>query len=91
MILNTPINYTVGTIQILYYSNDDFKENTKWTPDDVIDGETKIYDNEFPNPVEISTIFSSIGTGVHTMTVFYRRSPVTQIRSVELAIKGTLW
>ena len=55
------------------------------------DSETKIYDNEFPNPVEISTVFSAIGTGVHTMTVFYRMSPVTLIGSVELAIKGTLW
>ena len=36
MLLNTPmLVYTVGSIQILYYSNDDFKESTKWTPDDV--------------------------------------------------------
>ena len=90
MNLNTPIplNYTVGSIQILYYSNDDFKESSKWTPDVVKDGDTDTYSIEFPNPVEISTIFSVIGTGVHTMTVFYRMSPVTILRSVELAIKG---
>ena len=90
---NTPIplNYIIGSIQILYYPNDGFKESSKWTPDNVKDGETKTYENEFPNPVEISTIFSAIGTGVHTMTVFYRMSPVTLIKSVELAIKGTLW
>ena len=82
------MNYTVGSIQILYYPNHGFKESTKWTPDDVEDGETKIYDNEFPNPVEISTIFSAIGTGVQTMTAFYRMSPVTFLGSVELAIKG---
>ena len=87
---NTPIplNYTVGSIQILYYPNDDFKESTKWTPDNVKDGETKIYDNEFPNPVEISTVFSATGTGVHTITAFYRMSPVTLLGSIELAIKG---
>ena len=90
MYLNTPIllNYTVGSIQILYYPNDDFKESTKWTSDNVKNGETKIYDDEFPNPVEISTVFSAIGTGVHTMNAFYRMSPVTLIGSVELAIKG---
>ena len=88
--LNTPIllNYTVGSIQILYYPNNDFKESIKWTPDDVEDGETKIYANEFPNPVEINTVFSAIGTGVNRMTAFYRMSPVTLIGSVELAIKG---
>ena len=93
MNLNTPIplNYTVGSIQILYYPNDDFKENTKWTPGYVEDGETKIYDNEFPNPVEISTVFSAIGTGVHTMNAFYRMSPVTLLGSVKLTIKGMLW
>ena len=92
MLLNAPIllNYTVGSIQILYYPNDDFNENTKWTPDNVKDGETKIYDNEFPNPVEMSTIFSAIGTGVHTMTAFYRMSPVTVIGKVKLTIKGML-
>ena len=52
------------------------------------DGETKTFDNEFPNPVEISTVFSAIGTGVHTMTAFYRMSLVTQLGSVKLAIKG---
>ena len=82
------LNYTVGSIQILYYPNDDFRESTKWTPDNVKDGETKIYDNEFPNPVEISTVFSVIGTGVHTITVFYRMSPVTLIGIVELEIRG---
>ena len=51
-------------------------------------GDTKPYSKEFPNPVEMSTVFSAIGTGVHTMTVFYRMSPVTLIGSVELAIKG---
>ena len=93
MNLNTPIqlNYIVDSIQILYYSNDDFKESTKWTPDDVEDGETKTYDNEFPNPVEISTVFSAIGTGVYTMTAFHRMSPVTLIGSVKLTIKGMLW
>ena len=56
MLLNTPIlNYTVGSIQTLYYSNDNFKESTKWTPDDVKDGDTDRYSIEFPNPVEIST------------------------------------
>ena len=89
---NTPIllNYAVGSIQILYYSNDDFKESTKWTPDKVEDGDTDRYGIEFPNPVEIRTIFSAIGTGVHTMTVFHRMSPVTLIGSVELTIKGIL-
>ena len=92
MLLNTPmLVYTVGSIQILYYSNDDFKESTKWTPDDVKDGETGTYSVEFPNPVEISTVFSAIGTGVQTMTVFHRMSPVTLIGSVELTIKGMLW
>ena len=93
MNLNTliPLNYTVGSIRILYYPNDDFKESTKWTPDDVKDGDTKIYENEFPNPVEISTIFSAIGTGVHTMNAFYRMSRVTLLGSVELTIKGMLW
>ena len=90
MILNTPINYTVGSIQILYYSNDDFKESTKWIPDNVKDGETDPYSIEFPNPVEMSTVFSAIGTGVHTMTAFYRMGPVTIIGSVELTIKGML-
>ena len=92
MNLNTPIplNYIIGSIQILYYPNDDFGESTKWTPDDVIDGDTDPYSIEFPNPVEISTVFSAIGTGVHTMTAFYRMSPVTLIRSIELAIKGML-
>ena len=93
MNLNTPIplNYTVGSIQLLYYPNHDFKESTKWTSDNVKDGETKIYENEFPNPVEISTVFSAIGTGVHTMTAFHGVSPVTVIGSVELMIKGLLW
>ena len=93
MNLNTPIplNYIIGSIQILYHPNDGFKESTKWTSDNVKDGETKTYDNEFPNPVEISTVFSVIGTGVHSMTAFYRMSPVTLLGSVELAIKGMLW
>ena len=92
MLLNTPIlNYTVGSIQILYYSNEDLKESTKWTPDNVEDGDTDTYSVEFPNPVEISTVFSAIGTGVHTMTAFHRMSPVTLMGSVELAIKGMLW
>ena len=90
MNLNTPIplNYTVGSTQILYYPNDDFKESTKWTPENVEDGEIKMYDTEFPNPVEMSTVFSAIGTGIQTMTAFYRMSPVTQLGSVKLAIKG---
>ena len=92
MISNTPIlNYIVGSIQILYYPNDDFKESTKWTPDDVKDGDSDPYSIEFPNPVEISTVFSAIGTGVHTMTAFDRMRPVTLIGSVELTIKGMLW
>ena len=58
----------------------------------VEDGETDRYsDNEFPNPVEISTVFSAIGTGVHTMNAFYRMSPVTLLGSVKLTIKGMLW
>ena len=87
---NTPIplNYTVGSIQILYYPNDDFKESTKWTPNNVKSGDSDPYSIEFPNPVEISTVFSAIGIGVHTMTAFYRMSPVTLLGSVELAIKG---
>ena len=93
MNLDTPIqlNYIVGTIEILYYSNDDFRESAKWTPDNVKDDDTDPYSIEFPNPVEISTVFSAIGTGVHTMTAFYRMSPVTLLGSVELAIKGMLW
>ena len=92
MLLNTPIlNYTVGSIKILYYSNDDFNESTKWTPDDVKDDDTDTYSIEFPNPVEISTVFFVIGTGVHTMTAFDRMSTVTFIGSVELTIKGMLW
>ena len=93
MNFNTPIplNYTVGSNQILYYPNHDFGESAKWTPDDVEDGETRIYANEFPNPVEINTVFSAIGTGVHTMTAFHRMSHVTVIGIVELAIKGMLW
>ena len=89
---NTPLlfNYTVGSTQILLYPNDNVKESIKWTPEEVQDGDTKQYNLEFPNPVEFSTVFSAIGTGVHTMTAYYRMSPVTLIGSVELAIKGTL-
>ena len=91
MISNTPIlNYIVGSIQILYYPNDDFKESTKWTPDIAKDGDTDRYSIEFSNPVEISTVFSGIGTGIHTMTAFHRMSPVTLLGSVKLTIKGML-
>ena len=82
------LNYTVGSIQILYHPNDDFKDSTRWTTDDVRGGDTDPYSIEFPNPVEMSTVFAAIGTGVHTMTAFYRMSPVTLIRSAELTIKG---
>ena len=89
---NTPLlfNYTVGSTQLLYYPDGDIKESIKWTPEEVQDGDTKQYNDEFPNPVEFSTVFSAIGAGVHTMTAYYRMSPVTLIGSVELSIKGTL-
>ena len=92
MISNTSLllNYTVGSIEILYYPDDNIKESIKWTPEEVQDGDEKQYNDEFPNPVEFSTVFSAIGTGVHTMTAYYRMSPVRMIGSVKLAIKGTL-
>ena len=59
-----------------------------WTNDIVQDGEDKIYTLEYPNPVDLNTIFSNVGGGVHIFSCFYRMSPVTLLGSLQLALKG---
>ena len=59
-----------------------------WTSDIVQDGEDKVYNIEYPNPADLNTIFSNIGGGVHTLSCFYRMSPVTLLGNLQLALKG---
>ena len=35
-----------------------------WTNDIVQDGEDKIYNHEYPNPVDSNTVFSNVGGGM---------------------------
>ena len=59
-----------------------------WTTDTAIDGEEKSYSFEYSNPVDLNTVFSNVGGGVHTFSCFYRMSHVTLLESLQLALKG---
>ena len=60
-----------------------------WTNDVVVDEEDKVYTFEYLNPADLKTVFFNVGGGVHTISCFYRMSPVTLLGSVQLALKGT--
>ena len=60
-----------------------------WTASKVINGEDRIFNEEYPNPVDSNTVFSNVGGGVQEFSCFYRMSPVTLLGSVRLALKGT--
>ena len=59
-----------------------------WTASKVINGEDKIFNEEYPNPVDSNTVFSNVGGGVQEFSCFYRMSPVTLLGSVRLTLKG---
>ncbi|KAI6658178.1 Macrophage mannose receptor 1 [Oopsacas minuta] len=86
------VNYTVGSIiDILYYSYTEIPDTKiRWTTDPVNDGENMEYSIEYPNPVLLIAVFSNVGAGLHTITSFYRMSPITSLGSLQLAIKDTV-
>ena len=86
------VNYTVGSlISTLYYSNPDIQiSDIRWTTDMVSNGDTNLYSVEYPNPVNLSEVFANVGAGLHKFSCFYRKSPVTLLGSLQLAIKGIL-
>ncbi|KAI6647147.1 Receptor-type tyrosine-protein phosphatase C-like [Oopsacas minuta] len=86
------VNYTVGSIiDRLYYSNTEIPDTKiRWTTDTVNDGENMEYSIEYPNPVLLIAVFSNVGAGLHTITSFYRMSPVTSLGNLQLAIKDTV-
>ena len=60
----------------------------QWTNDVVESGDDKVYTLEYPNPVDLNTVFSNVGVGVQTFSCFYRMSPVTLLGSVQLTLRG---
>ncbi|KAI6658950.1 Ladderlectin [Oopsacas minuta] len=89
---NIQVNYSVSdTISKLYYSSKSSSDNIiLWTTDTVKYDDNKNYSIEYPNPVVLSAVFSNVGAGLHTLTSFYRMSPVTSLGSLQLAIKDTV-
>ena len=74
---------------MLYYSNANIPDiSLRWTTDTVTDGADTQYSIEYPNPVLLSRVFSDVGGGVHTLSCFYRMSPVTLLGSLMLIIRG---
>ena len=74
---------------MLYYSNPDILDSViRWTTDIVSNGDTNIYSVEYPNPVNLSEVFANVGAGLQKFSCFYRKSPVTLLGSLQLAIKG---
>ena len=63
----------------------------QWTNDVVESGDDKVYTLEYPNPVDLNTVFSNVGVGVQTFSCFYRMSPVTLLGSVQLVLRGNLY
>ena len=84
------VNYTAGdTSSTLYYSQASIPDSSlRWTTDTVTDGADTQYSIEYPNPVLLSRVFSDVGGGVHTLSCFYRMSPVSLVGSLMLIIRG---
>ena len=76
---------------MLYYSHANIPDiSVRWTTDTVTDGADTQYSIEYPNPVLLSRVFSDVGGGVHTLSCFYRMSPVSLVGSIMLIIRGIL-
>ena len=84
------VNYTAGdNSSVLYYSHASIPDiSLRWATDTITDGADTQYSIEYPNPVLLSRVFSDVGGGVHTLSCFYRMSPVTLVGSLMLIIRG---
>ncbi|KAI6661278.1 Receptor-type tyrosine-protein phosphatase epsilon-like [Oopsacas minuta] len=85
------VDYILGsTISMLYYSDDIIADSDiLWTTDDAEDGDILTYSAEYQNPVLLIVVFNDVGAGIHTVSCFYRMSPVTLLGSVQLSLKDT--
>ena len=80
----------------LYYPSSEITQvsvsdsDIQWTNDVVKSGDDKVYTPEYPNPVDLNTVFSNVGGGLQTFSCFYRMSPVYLLGSVQLALRGNV-
>ena len=89
------VNFTIdSSVSMLYYPSSAIihasisDSHIHWTNVLVQNGEDKVYPLEYPNPADLNRIFSNVGGGIHTLSCFYRLSPVTLLGSLQLALKG---
>ena len=89
------VNFSMdSSVSMLYYPSSIITHpsisdsDIHWTNDIVQDGEEKVYSLEYPNPADLTTLFSDVGAGIQTFSCFYRMSLVTLLGSLQLALKG---
>ena len=89
------VNFTMdSSVSMLYYPSSAIIQasisdsDIHWTNVLVQNGEDKVFPLEYPNPADLNRIFSNVGGGIHTLSCFYRLSPVTLLGSLQLAFKG---
>ena len=89
------VNFTLDSyMSMLYYPSSAIthalisNSDIHWTNVLVQNGEEEVYSLEYPNPADLSIIFSNVGGGIHTLSCYYRMSPVTLLGSLQLALKG---
>ena len=88
--MNSPLSqlyYPSSAITQASVSDSDIQ----WTNDVVENEDDKSYTLEYPNPVDLNTVFSNVGGGQQTFSCFYRMSPVKLLGSVQLALRGNLY